>query len=45
MTSSGSATKAPEMNVQCLSIRKTRVGGKRKYAIRLGRILKLKRWE
>lgn len=41
----GYATKAPVMQVECLGIRKTRIAGRRKYAIRLGRILKLKRWK
>ena len=41
----GYATRAPEMDVEYLGIRKTRAGGKRKYAIRLGSILRIRRWK
>jgi ASC-1-like (ASCH) protein len=37
----GYATKAPEMFVEFCGVRK----GRRKYDIRLGRILKIKRWK
>jgi ASC-1-like (ASCH) protein len=40
----GYATKAPEMQVEFRGVRKVRKWGRRYYAIRLGRILKLKRW-
>jgi len=40
----GYATKAPEMQVEFLGIRKVKKWGRRFYAIRLGRILKIKRW-
>jgi hypothetical protein len=40
----GYATKAPEMQVEFLGIRRIKKDGKNVYAIRLGRILKLKRW-
>lgn len=40
----GYATKAPEMQVEFGGVRKVRKWGGRYYAIRLGRILKLKRW-
>ena len=41
----GYATKAPEMQVEFLGIRRIRKWGKPHYAIRLGRILKIKRWK
>ena len=41
----GYATKAPEMQVEFLGIRRIRKWGKPHYAIRLGCILKLKRWK
>lgn len=41
----GYATKAPEMQVEFLGVRKIKKWGRRKYAIRLGRILKIKRWK
>ena len=41
----GYATKAPEMQVEFLGVRRIRKWGKPQYAIRLGRILKLKRWK
>lgn len=41
----GYATKAPEMQVEFLGVRKIRKWGGRYYAIRLGRILKIKRWK
>jgi len=40
----GYATQAPEMLVEFLGVRRTRKWGKPFYAIRLGRILKIKRW-
>lgn len=40
----GYATKAPEMQVEFLGVRRIKKWGRRYYAIRLGRILKLKRW-
>ena len=40
----GYATKAPEMLVEFLGIRKDGKGRTGYYAIRLGRILKIKRW-
>jgi hypothetical protein len=40
----GYATKAPEMQVEFLGMRRIKKDGKNVYAIRLGRILKLKRW-
>jgi hypothetical protein len=40
----GYATRAPEMQVEFLGVRKVRKWGGRYYAIRLGRILKIKRW-
>jgi len=40
----GYATKAPEMLVEFLGRRRIRKWGKPCYAIRLGRILKIKRW-
>ena len=41
----GYATQAPEMLVEFLGIRKYGKGRSRYYAIRLGRILKIKRWK
>ena len=38
------ATKAPLMVVEFLGVRKSGKGRTGKYAIRLGRILKIKRW-
>jgi hypothetical protein len=40
----GYATKAPEMRVEFLGVRKYGKGRTGYYAIRLGRILKIKRW-
>lgn len=40
----GYAKKAPEMQVEFLGIRKIKKWGEPQYAIRLGRILKIKRW-
>jgi ASC-1-like (ASCH) protein len=40
----GYATRAPEMQVEFLCVRRIRKWGKPVYAIRLGRILKIKRW-
>lgn len=40
----GYATKAPGMLVEFLGVRKYGKGRSRYYAIRLGRILKIKRW-
>ncbi len=40
----GYATKAPEMQVEFLGVRRIRKSGQPYYAIRLGRILKIKRW-
>lgn len=40
----GYATKAPEMRVQFKGVRKVRKCGEPYYAIKLGRILSLKRW-
>lgn len=40
----GYATKAPEMQVEFLGLRRYGKGQNTYYAIRLGRILKLKRW-
>ena len=40
----GYATKAPEMQVEFVGIRKVKKRGRRFYAIHLGRILKIKRW-
>jgi hypothetical protein len=40
----GYATKAPEMLVEFLGVRKSGKGRTGKYAIRLGRILKIERW-
>ena len=41
----GYATKAPVMVVKFLGVQKIRKWGKPHYAIRLGRILKIKRWK
>lgn len=41
----GYATKAPEMQVEFLGVRRIRKWGKPYYAIRLGRILKIKQWK
>lgn len=41
----GYATAAPEMQVEFLGVRRTTKDGKKVYAIRLGKILKIKRWE
>ena len=41
----GYATKAPEMLVQFLGLRRFDKGTKAYYAIRLGRILNIKRWK
>lgn len=41
----GYATKAPEMQVEFLGVRRYGKGRKAYYAIRLGRILKIKRWK
>lgn len=40
----GYATQAPEMQVEFLGVRRIKKWGKPFYAIRLGRILKIKRW-
>jgi len=40
----GYATKAPEMVVEFRGLRRIKKWGKPHYAIRLGRILKIKRW-
>ena len=40
----GYATKAPEMQVEFLDIRKLKKWRRQFYAIQLGRILKIKRW-
>jgi hypothetical protein len=40
----GYASKAPEMQVEFLGVHRIRKWGRAKYAIRLGRILKIKRW-
>src|ERR1043165_8186206 len=41
----GYAANAPEMQVEFRGVRKIRKWGRAKYAIRLGRILKIKRWK
>jgi ASC-1-like (ASCH) protein len=41
----GYATRAPEMHVEFLGVRKYGKGRKSYYPIRLGRILKIKRWK
>ena len=40
----GYATKAPEMQVEFVKVRKVTKWGARYYAIALGKILKIKRW-
>jgi hypothetical protein len=40
----GYATDAPEMLVEFTDVRRIRKWGKRYFAIRLGRILRIKRW-
>ena len=40
----GYATDAPEMQVEFLGLRRIKKDGKNVYAIRLGKILKIKRW-
>jgi len=40
----GYATNAPEMQVEYLGMRRIKKDGKNVYAIRLGKILKIKRW-
>ena len=41
----GYATQAPEMQVEFLGVKKIQKGGAPQYAIKLGRILALKRWK
>ena len=41
----GYATKAPEMQVEFLGVKKIQKWGEPHYAIQLGRILNLKRWK
>lgn len=41
----GYASKAPEMTVEFLGVKKIRSSGDPLYAIQLGRILNLKRWK
>jgi hypothetical protein len=41
----GYATKAPEMQMEFLGVRRYGKGRNAYYAIRLGRILKIKRWK
>ena len=41
----GYATAAPEMHVEFLGLRRIEKEGKNVYAIRLGKILKIKRWK
>lgn len=41
----GYATDAPEMQVEFLGVRRTTKDGKKVYAVRLGEILKIKRWK
>jgi hypothetical protein len=41
----GYATDAPEMQVEFLGVRRVKKDGKNVYAIRLGKILKIKRWK
>jgi len=41
----GYATDAPEMQVEFLGVRRIKKDGKNVYAIRLGKILKIKRWK
>ena len=40
----GYATAAPEMRVEFLGVRRIKKDGNNVYAIRLGKILKIKRW-
>jgi len=40
----GYATDAPEMLAEFIGVRRVRKWGKRYFAIRLGRILRIKRW-
>jgi hypothetical protein len=40
----GYATAAPEMQVEFLGVRRIKKDGNNVYAIRLGKILKIKRW-
>jgi hypothetical protein len=40
----GYATKAPELLVEFRGVRRIRKGGRPVYAIRLGRVLKIRRW-
>ena len=40
----GYATQAPEMHVEFLGVRQIRKRSKPVYAIRLGRVVKIKRW-
>ena len=41
----GYATDAPEMQVEFLGVRRIKKDGQNVYAIRLGKILKIKRWQ
>ena len=41
----GYATNAPEMQVEFLGVRRIKKDGQNVYAIRLGKILKIRRWE
>jgi len=41
----GYATHAPEMQVEFLGVRRIKKDGQNVYAIRLGKILKIKRWQ
>ncbi len=41
----GYSASAPEMLVEFRGVRRIRKGGKKLYAIRLGRILKIKGWQ
>ena len=41
----GYATNAPEMQVEFLGVRRIKKDGNKVYAIRLGKILKIKRWK
>jgi len=41
----GYASDAPEMLVEFLGVRRIKKDGKNVYAIRLGKILKIKRWK
>ena len=40
----GYATNAPEMQVEFCGVRRVKKWGRAHYAIRLGRVLKIKRW-